>query len=541
MDNLLSKLKANKFPVIAAFIHWFLLMILQVDRNLFLYEHENREMLIGKIAAFFLLEFIWIVAFKLYRGWKEDQFSKRFVHIWSFYTLILCLLLLVLWPGTWSWDDLLVLATTQYYHLVPWQHVLSSYEQIILLQLFPLPGGYVLVKNLLIAGIVAYSICKIEQTCSMHQIFKNHYWFDILVKLIPFLLPPVLMYQFSGYRLGLYIYLELLMFVIMICSLKNNYKWTKFRISMFALLITVCASWRSESLFYALLGIIFLAVGKNITLSKKKRALGVVLILIFFGSLTSFQNHALKNSNYEIISTLRPAVELIRHSDIEKDADELMTINQVVDVEKVKAHPDHNGEKAYWGDKVVRKNYTKKEYKEYLKAITHLSVRYPSVAWRERWDSFAATSGFWGDRQYKNIDTSIDMLIPGKDQYDNAFSKIVTVQKYPVFSRFRAKFIHFMGMKRHGKLIQPLHAIEWNIIVPMLALLIAFVKVLYQKKWMYAVILAFVLVKIPVVFLTAPSTWFMYYLSFYFLGYVLLDFYLVYRIGERRRISDNER
>lgn len=526
--------------MIAAFIHWFLLMILQTDRCFFIYRQENKVVLISKLLAFLLLEGIWIASVRLYKGWKEDcPRAKRFIHIWSGYALFVCLALLILWPGTWSWDDLWVLSNAQHYHLMPWQHVLSSYEQIVLLQLFPTPGGYVFVKNLLIAAIIAYCICKTETAFQLPSVFSHHYWGDIGFKLLPFFLPPVLMYQFSGYRIGLYVYLELLMLVVMACSWKEKFSWSGSKIAAFSIVTAVCACWRSESILYTLLGMAFFGFSPNRTLTRKKRVLGAAAVLILVCGLSSWQKNALGNNNYAVISTLRPGVELVRHSDEAKDGDELRQIDKVADIQKIKAHPDHNGEVAYWGDEVVRKNYSKKEYKNYLHALGRLTLRYPSIVIKERLHLLASASGF-GHGQYQNVNTSVDMLIPGKNQY-KAFSSVKTENKYPVFQKLRSKTIHFIGMEWKGKQIQPFHALEWNIGVPILVLVAAWLRMAAERQWGAVLLLTAVLLKLPIVILTAPSAWFMYYLSFYFLGYVLLDFYLVKRIGKQKRMVCNER
>lgn len=533
MGALFTYIKDRKLPILCAFFHWFFLQVMQVDRNFFLYSEENRVMIVSKILAFFLLVFIWNTIFNLYRDRKKgNAFAKRFIDLFGIYFLFLCLLLLLLWPGTWANDDLVILQATQYYRLFPWQHILTGYEHIVFLQLFPSMGGYVLVKNFLIAGIAAYVICKIESVFYLRKVFTS-YWCDTLVKLLPFMLPPVLLYQFSGLRIGLYIYLELLMLSVMICSMKGAYQWNGFRILIFSLLIAVCAVWRSESFFYVVLGIGFYAASKNATFSKRMRVAGVVCLILFFVGLSRCQMDELGSAvwSYQLVSTTRPAVELIRRADVVKDAHELEKIDKVIKIDVVKEHPEYKGLSILYHDGI--RSFTKLEYQEYFQNVLMLAVRYPTIALKERMSLFMETSGIYG--QAVNIshmtlltfDPDYIVYKEASQSLNNKLSKIVTEQKYPVFKNLRSIVLKCIGMG-------PLRVIGWNIIVPMIILVIGFFLLLTQKKWWFSFLLAIILLKISIVWLTAPEILFFYYLSFYFLGYVLFHFYVLHWLQSRK-------
>lgn len=92
-----------------------------------------------------------------------------------------------------------------------------------LLQILPFPGGIIFLQNTIISLCVAFSVVKIEKVFGIPAI--SNPVLDIVIKLLPFLLPPILMYQFSGYRMGIYVYLELVMLVILIGLNKTKSKW----------------------------------------------------------------------------------------------------------------------------------------------------------------------------------------------------------------------------------------------------------------------------------------------------------------------------
>lgn len=133
---------------------------------------------------------------------EKNQMYLRGGQFFLVYFSCTMLLLIILWPGTWAWDDLVTLRNIQHYNSFnPWQHILTGLYQDIMLQILPFPGGIILLQNVWISLIVAFSITKIESAFHIRRL-KN--WIlDILLKLIPFFLPPILMYQFSGYSISI--------------------------------------------------------------------------------------------------------------------------------------------------------------------------------------------------------------------------------------------------------------------------------------------------------------------------------------------------
>ena len=70
------------------------------------------------------------------------------------YLAVNLVILLIVWPGIWGNDDLAVLYLARTLQPNSWQHFLTSGAFILSLMFVPMPGGVVLVQNLLISGIV---------------------------------------------------------------------------------------------------------------------------------------------------------------------------------------------------------------------------------------------------------------------------------------------------------------------------------------------------------------------------------------------------
>lgn len=74
-------------------------------------------------------------------NYKSSKKIRRGVYIFIEYLIIIGLLLIIIWPGTWSWDDLDVAVQYKNYVGYGWHHILTELLQMTFLQLLPIFGG----------------------------------------------------------------------------------------------------------------------------------------------------------------------------------------------------------------------------------------------------------------------------------------------------------------------------------------------------------------------------------------------------------------
>ena len=107
----------------------------------------------------------------------------------------------------------------------------------------------------------------------------------------------------------------------------------------------------------------------------------------------------------------------------------------------------------------------------------------------------------------------------------------------PLSESVRQKFILFLGGLREDFSERITYRLIWNIILPLGVLVFFWVYLLVRKKWKMLIGVSAVVFRIPIVFLVAPATWTMYYLSFYLTGYLALMlsivFILQYKAGDK--------
>ncbi|WLD86441.1 hypothetical protein QU660_08090 [Stomatobaculum sp. F0698] len=521
-----------KYPLVIAVVQWFITTILQVDRAFFTYDQETLYFVLTKILYLVFLILIWCFIFEVHEKVKQnDKDWKRGVSIFLPYFTILMIMLLILWPGTWAYDDLLTLTDISSYGMwCPWQNILTGAYQDVLLQILPFPGGIIFLQNTIISLCVAFSVVKIEKVFGIPAI--SNPVLDIVIKLLPFLLPPILMYQFSGYRMGIYVYLELVMLVILIGLNKTKSKWGWKKVLLFSVICSIISTWRTESFIYVPATCVLLLFVRKDVISKQKKVICISLIIMGFLGITRFQNWALGDSSYEVISLMRPCVEVVRHADTVRDAKELEAIDKVADIKIIMDNPGVNGETMYWNTACIRNHndnpnddYNSKDYQEFRKAFVALSLKYPNVVLKERWSLFIRASGITGDSL---INAGFAARLFDADNDEQAVRAVLNkgwFANLPVFKGFRARFIETLGITSEANIFAVvLKRVIWNSIIPELILICDWIGICIRKRWYLAGIFATVLLKLPIIFLTEPSYWIMYVLSFYLLGYVVLVF-----------------
>ncbi len=528
-------IKKYTLPFAIAFLQWGIWQIFGVGKRFLSFQPEDPYVWVQKGCFLCFLCLIWNFLFFFVRKViSGDNMAKRALQVFSVYFSILILMLVLLWPGCWYWDDIGVLASARNYDVLPWQHVLSSFFQTLFLQLVPTPGGVILVQLFTGAVIVSYAISEFEASFLGGRLLIKWWLPDTLIKLIPFLLPPVVLYQYSGFRMGLYIFIEIfvLAFITGISVRERNTGviW----LILFAFAVAVLSTWRTEGFLYAPVMILLISLQKKETLSASKKVLtaGVILLGIFM--ISSFQKDRAGDSNYSVVTILRPLCEVVRAADPVEDKELLQDIDAVVSTGMMLDNPEVNGEDLLWKYDLQIDGYTDEEYSAFMKAFAGLCMRHPKAVIKERVKVFIDTSAIHGRTNPTNVVGAYYLFDP-EEQNDNQkeFTEWDAPLNRPVSSGLRQRFLLFLGCLNEDFSELITYRLVWDIIVPILVIIAVWVYLFIKKKGMLFTALAAVALRIPVLFLTAPATWTMYYLSFYLIGYVLLAAVLVMKANNK--------
>lgn len=530
---MIKYIKENKIPIIIALVHFFVSTFFMFDKNFFDYPKVIFiNMLLIKILYFISLFIFWGFNFHVYRKIKKnDEQYKRGFKLFIIYFSIMIGLIFLVWPGLWGNDDIWCLNGVFHYFFSSWHNVLTSISQCLFLQYLPFMAGIIIIQNYIISICASFIITKIETSYNIH--LKNKF-LDYLLKIFPFLLIPLIRYQLSGYRMGLYVYLELTMFCIIFFAIKNKEKWSYSYLMLFSFLCILTSVWRTESLFYCVIIGLILLLTKNIG-NIKKRIIGFLIILIGSLLLNGYQKVALGNENYKIMSTVRQVTVLVRAANPITEKEHLQNIDKVIVLQKIFDNPDKNGEELTFDGKFIRKTYTKKEYKNYLKSILMLSKSHFNEIFKERFFVFINTSSklnWTGQNDLIGNTKNDPESTPVLKIYNKISDKSILNNIF--FPQIKLLMIQIICLDNYKKI----SAIIWNFFPPIIALFLFCYYFFKQKKYIKLILFSTLFLKLFIIILTAPATIFMYYLSFYLIGYVIIFYSFINHLCKKRKIKN---
>ena len=152
-----------------------------------------------------------------------------------------------------------------------------------------------------------------------------------------------------------------------------------------------------------------------------------------------------------------------------------------------------------------------------LKAYYTLILRHPKIFLQERWQTYKEATWLLG----RITDTE-----PPSPAINETVRKVV----YSILELRSFDDYYTQGIGAR---------IVYNSIPPSVLLFLAALLALWKKKLVYAGSILMVFLKVPLVFLTAPGSLFMYYYSPYLCGWVLL-FFAGILLLTRKGIKKNE-
>lgn len=277
--------KKQIIPELLAAVLWGILT-LWTDRLFFRYDWRTTAFFVYK-ALFVLLAFLLVHG--IVTLVKKLRAKDRFVWRWLQWTLpylaVNLIVLLIVWPGCWGNDDLNVLSLARTLQMDAWQHFLTSSAFILSLMFVPIPGGVVLIQNLLISAAVGCFAATAQDLTEKRLVRPvKPVWFAIVY--LPFLLPPVLMHNQNPFRTTWSCWCELFLVFMLVAFYLRGTRLTWAELTAVVVLGALAASWRSECVYYLAAIPVMLAV-----LCSKKLlrplALGAVTALILCGYMAS--------------------------------------------------------------------------------------------------------------------------------------------------------------------------------------------------------------------------------------------------------------
>lgn len=524
MMNILHSKKIRFFIPFAAFlfyiVHTFLLRN-QVS-NIF-----SQDIVWGKTQyAAVLLSMLFgygvylCILTALYLLCTQSRIFLRLLKQFMIYFIPMFLLLLCTWPGIFKGDEFYVLQAVRKLEFSPAQTGITSLFYIACLRFFPSMGSISFFQIVIICCIYAYIFYQLQ------NIYPGRHF--ILCHIVCFFLPVL-----DGNLFTLRATLVGWIFLLIMCMC--FFAWKKQRLTLrqmfiISLLCGLIIAWRSEYIYLLL----FIPPAAKLVYKKnwKQVLLCFLVILISFQIFNIPNKIALNGSNkYPISLVINPLGNIFAQDEIRGETayDDIMTINELIDVQALRLHPSVRNISQYWN---IPDILPEEQLREFMAASMRLILNNFDHFLYYRWLTFAHTNGMFTDEiNHPTAPTpeTIHTLTYYGEDYKNSYYFM-----QPVFGeKVRNAVIDILSCRSYttdSAKTNILYPVFYNCLPTLFVALICMIQCFFKKKYVPAGILFLTGAQVVLIFLTAPAMFFMYYYCFYLTGYfcsalVLLELY----------------
>lgn len=488
---------------------------------------------LGKTIVFTVIFIGWNMFFQC--DFKERK-TKTKLQIFLCYFIPLLVVLLLVWPGIWRWDEIITLGSVTSGAVYYWQHWLSALYQFMCMQLVPIPGGIVIVQCLLISLLVTNVLQKIRFTL-------NTKWVYLLY--IPLFLPAVIDSNLYPIRANVSAYIELwLIFqLIFLCLFEEECSVKK--ILLMAILGGAMTAWRPENIIYIVGAPILLLALKRVSI--KKCLIYVIISLLLVISSNSVQNKGLgqvvfvgteqavvmESEAYELSAIVTGLGELVKtdFKTNDKEAD-MELLERCFDMEMMR---ETGGLNVFWNGGI--KSLSQEDLSDLKMLYIKLAIYNLPEFISSRWGMFVEG----------NFDMKSEILCKSSaHMFDEPYPENMPGDWVQMYAEFRERYFentpYNIELRRNivslleGKNLEDYNAssnimsiILYNIFPSLILLCVIWVIEIRKKGLFFFLMIGIVLAKFAMVFLTAPTAGFMYYFSTYLIGLFVFVFWCLYK------------
>lgn len=478
---------------------------------------------------------------KLYQDWVKKS---------ALYGAVLFIILLLIFPGYWLWDEFFILEQSHIYAVYGWQSIFTQAQYIFSLYLIPSSTGVTILQLITISIIVGYILAWVKKLYPQYP----RLW---IAAFVPFLLPVVLFGNFFTLRLHIYGYLLLLLVIKIIIIYKTDKPKSPAYAHFigFAALVTLLAFWRTEGIIYlATLPFVAHRLGLFTEIFRKntlKLAATITLSIILL--LSGFLATKLTDSpRYKITAFVNPLSMMI-HEDLRgsKINTAWEEVDSVINLDTLKKYPSFTEIPAMWrsNDEPILQDNFEDHLGEFYRGVSYIIAHNPDTFIKYRMKTFLTTNGL-AENPYA---TSTGWLTPFStdgcqdlgEQQCSALTNFAQSNKFnhsfnPIL---RKSVLNTLLIKtdEHSKTQQLLRAVLWDTLPVIIGLLFIALHSLFTKKWLWLSITSLLLLQTALIFGTAPASYFMYYFPVYLAGIMTILMYVLPSIASRLSSKNKKR
>ena len=479
--------------------------------------NQNIRLLSVFLSCIFGYCVFFLIFTALYLFIQKNNCFLSYLKQFLLYFIPLFILLILTWPGIFKGDDFYVLNAIRDYSLSPAQTGLTSLFYICCIRFFPSMGSIAFFQIIIISCIYAYIFKNLK------EIYPGHRFF--IARAVFFLLPVL-----DGCLFTLRATLVGFLFLLILASCLFIWKRQTIHIRhmiILSVLTGLVIAWRSEFIYMLLFlpfYFFFLFYKKNSFRSCLKHAIFCFLIVLCAFLCFNLPNKiALNGSNkYPISLVINPLGNIFAQEEIrgEHAYDDIMTINELIDVQALRNHPSVRNISQYWN---IPDILPKEQLNAFMKASFDLILNNFDHFLYYRWQTFKYTNGMVPDDinhpTAPTVETIYTLNYYGENYRDRYY-----YSNAPFGEPIRNKTIDILSCRHyetdHIK-TNILYPIMYNCLPTFVIALLCMIICILAKKYAMAALLFLSGFQLVFIFLTAPAMFFMYYFCFYLTGYFL--------------------
>lgn len=439
--------------------------------------------------------------------------------------------LLLMWPGFWVYDEFYVLTDVQQNWLGTWQHIFTGVYFGVALSLIPTPAGIVIVQFVFGSFVAGYIVARSWALVPRRAL--------AYLLVVPFLFLPILLFNQYPIRVTMMAYIELaVLFRVLVIHLRRELVTDRYREFFFlTTAITVAALWRSEAaLLFVLIPVLAISLRifrpREAGVRTRKAVAALVATGLVFTGLAGVST-ATASPRYVVTAVYNPLSVMLQGElggpNLERN---LEAIDRVLDLDIVKRDPNIYNIPTFFTAKVLRDDY-RAHLTAFELAYASLVAENPGPFLEARVRTFLATNAI-GDVPVSRT-LGGDFLTSGMaaDYVDEFEARNPSAA--PISDEVRLATIRTLLTVSDDAQFTPLTTVVWNAIPALVLILLSLVVALFRRRWMFATVFALLISQAAITFVTAPANFFMYYWAIYLAGWVLCAFFAITLV--RRRVA----
>jgi hypothetical protein len=466
---------------------------------------------------------------------QRSAFHWQWLKFFAIYFGINLLLFIVIFPGHFVSDEFNILNDAQTYNLQTWQHIITYLYYVYSLYLFPSAPILVLVQFTIISLIVGFVLAKLRDLLPRR---KNL----VYLLFIPLLLPPILLNNFYPLRTPLYGFLELLVVFNFIVLLLGKATLRPFAwVLGFSSLIAIIGFWRSEGIYLLLLLPVVIYKSGLITKNNFRRLQpwAFALLALLPVAISATLTRATSDPAYSLTATASPLSLFLNNETIVKEnAEEFETVGKVLNLETLRETADYTEIRSFWGlsqyEPVLQPHY-EEHLGDYYKAVAVIFAEHPIEFLKAKMKTFLHANALDASKPHVTLSGVYLNKDIGDDFEDGRIDHFFAQNRWahPLDAEARQTTIQSLLMITEKYEPTLARQVVWSAIPVGILLVLAGAYLAWRRHWVWVIGVIIILIQAGITFLTAPASYFMYYVPVYIAGWFLLGIIAVYFLARR--------